>query len=102
MSLLDKIMGRNPAHVSHKLKGPKRLEGEDFEVYKQRRRRENELIKQYCKGDLVWCAKAFKKQQFGEMADGSPFFLMVLDKQASKGTYVKKEHGILRSPRETL
>lgn len=102
MSLLDRVMGRNPSHVSHKLKGPKRLPNESFNQYKVRRKHEDNLLKSYLRGDLIWCAKAFTKQQMGEKKDGSPFFMLMVDQQASKGTYVKRKHGRLKTPRETL
>ena len=38
--------------ISTGLKGPKRLEGEDFEDYKTRRKAENGLLKEYLRG--VW------------------------------------------------
>ena len=102
MALLDRVMGRNPAHVSHKLKGAKRLEGESYEKYKQRLRYEKDLLASYLRGDLIWCSVGYKRQQFGESEDGSPFYIMVKDKQVSKGTYVKKKHGTLETPRETI
>ena len=41
--------------ISELLKGPKRLEGENFEDYKTRRRAENGLLKEYLRG--VWVKK---------------------------------------------
>ncbi len=38
--------------ISHALKGPKRLEGEEFEDYKLRMKAENGLLKEYLRG--VW------------------------------------------------
>ena len=38
--------------ISLALKGPKRLEGEDFEDYKVRMKAENGLLKEYLRG--VW------------------------------------------------
>jgi len=38
--------------ISHALKGPKRLEGEEFEDYKLRMEAENGLLKEYLRG--VW------------------------------------------------
>jgi hypothetical protein len=35
-------------------KGPKRKEGEDFEIYRLRRKKENEETKKYLKGQLFW------------------------------------------------
>ena len=41
--------------ISAGLQGPKRLEGENFEDYKTRRRAENGLLKEYLRG--VWVKK---------------------------------------------
>ena len=41
--------------ISLALKGPKRLEGEDFEDYKVRMKAENGLLKEYLRG--VWIKK---------------------------------------------
>ena len=41
--------------ISTGLQGPKRLEGEDFEEYKIRRKAENGLLKEYLRG--VWVKK---------------------------------------------
>ena len=41
--------------ISLALKGPKRLEGEDFEDYKVRMKAENGLLKEYLRG--VWVKK---------------------------------------------
>ena len=38
--------------ISHALKGPKRLEGEEFEDYKLRIKAENGLLREYLRG--VW------------------------------------------------
>lgn len=102
MSLLDEVLGRNPAHVSHKLKGDKRLPHESYEAYRRRRAEEQRLLDNYLEGDLVWCAKAFKSKQFGTTVSGEPIEIMVPDDQLSQGTYIKKKHGIKRSPRRTV
>jgi len=44
----------NSARVMHKIKGAKRLEGESFPMYKERMKRENQLLKNYMKGEIVW------------------------------------------------
>ena len=44
----------NSAHVMYKVKGAKRLKGESFKKYKQRLKREKQMIKNYLKGELVW------------------------------------------------
>ena len=41
--------------ISFALKGPKRLEGEEFEDYKLRMKAENGLLKEYLRG--VWVKK---------------------------------------------
>jgi len=102
MNMLDKVLGRNPEHVSHKLKGDKRLPHESYEAYRRRREEEQRLIDNYLEGDLVWCAKAFKSKQFGTTVSGEPIEIMVPDDQRSKGTYIKKEHGHIESPRRTI
>lgn len=102
MSLLDKVLGRNSSHVSHKLKGAKHLPHESFEEYRQRLRQEEELLDSYLEGDLVWCSKAFKKQPFTVDGDGEPVYIMTVDRQISKGTYIKERDGIITSPRRTI
>lgn len=44
----------NTAHVSPKLKGKARLRGESFTDYRKRRRKEDKLVKNYLKGELVY------------------------------------------------
>ena len=45
--------------ISTGLQGPKRLEGEDFEEYKIRRKAENGLLKEYLRG--VWVKDDWQK-----------------------------------------
>ena len=45
--------------ISLALKGPKRLEGEDFEDYKVRMKAENGLLKEYLRG--VWMKDGFSR-----------------------------------------
>ena len=99
MSFLDKVLGRNSSHVSHKLKGRKRLPNETFEAYKKRRDEEDRLLSNYLQGDLVWCSKAFKRNTLTVDENGNPVYFFTVDKQKSKGTYVKKRDGIIKSPR---
>ena len=46
-------MEKNKRKIGHLLKGPKRMEGESFEKYKIRRRAEEEMVKQYLRGELI-------------------------------------------------
>lgn len=99
MSVLDRVLGRNSHHVSHKLGPSHRKDSETHSQYRARRKREQRLLKEYLKGDMVWCAKAFKSVQIGTAANGEPISTLQYDQQTSKGTYVKKKHGIIKSPR---
>lgn len=99
MSILDRVLGRNPHHVSHRLKGQKRLPNETQDEYKKRLRKEQRLVESYLEGDLVWCSKAYKSKQFGVNEAGDPIYLMVPDNQTSKGTYEYAKHGPVKSPR---
>tara|TARA_Y100001938_G_C8020764_1_gene395200 strand:+ start:456 stop:674 length:219 start_codon:yes stop_codon:yes gene_type:complete len=46
-------METNKRKIGHLLKGPKRMEGETFEKYKIRRRAENQMVKQYLRGNFI-------------------------------------------------
>ena len=46
-------MEENKRKIGHLLKGPKRMEGESFEKYKIRRRAEEQMVKQYLRGELI-------------------------------------------------
>lgn len=52
--MLNMFTKTNKAHVSHKLKGKKRLKRESFENYKKRRKHEDRLVANYMKGELVY------------------------------------------------
>lgn len=56
------MFNTNKAHVSHKLKGKARLKGESFEKYKERRRKEDKLVRNYLKGELVWASGGKKSK----------------------------------------
>lgn len=99
---------RNTFHVSHHLKGDKRLPHETFKQYQARRRHEARLVKEYLKGDMLWCSKAYKQTRsldsgdiiVGVSADRQGLVFTVVDQAISRGTYRKEEHGIIQSFRE--
>ena len=70
--------------TSADLLGPKRLEGEDFEEYKERRTIENLWYKMQSQGKFVWVSTSWRE----EPATG-----MYINEGG--GTYIKAIHGEL-------
>ena len=71
----------------HDLQGNKRLEGEDFETYKERREIENVWHKIKESGRLAWTAVSM---QYEEVQKGMGFHV-----NKGGGTYKKTTHGFL-------
>jgi len=68
------------------LKGNARLEGEDFEEYRERRTIENTWLKMKSKGEFGWLSVDLQEE---ELADGLKMY-----KNNGGGTYIKAVHGI--------
>lgn len=62
------------------LKGNKRLKGESFKKYKERRKAEAKLLKRYLKGVYIWLATSICDRRGIVHTNG-------------QGTYSRKKHG---------
>lgn len=68
------------------LKGNARLEGEDFEEYRERRTIENTWLKMKSKGEFGWLSIDMQQES---IADGMDFYV-----NKGGGTYIKAVHGV--------
>ena len=90
--------------IGDKLGPAHRKEGESFEDYKIRQKREQNLLKNYRKGDNIWPTSGPKtkvilmRQIFDKK---HPMNVQIAQRimDNGRGTYIKKKHGHIESSR---
>lgn len=75
--------------VSDLVQGDKRLPGETYDEYRERRKDEREGIDEYLNGFFIWRSKHIATRKGN--TPGTSYTEEVMD----DGTYIKKEHGLI-------
>lgn len=93
--------------IGDKLGPAHRKDGESYEEYKIRQKKEQRMLKNYLKGDRVWAtagkkARAILMQRIMDPADNMDTQLANAIVRAGQGTLVKSRDGVPRSRRRKV